>query len=122
MKKVDFIKRLLFVVLCLFLLISYQIPILEKSAVGSHSNMMNESTMEPMDLPGDSHPKAMIRESVPSHKMSAVHPLQLLFTILSIFMIFRVPIIEPPFKVFYDNIKRRLYLMPIKFTSMFVAA
>lgn len=120
MKKENWIQRFLLVVLCIFIIFSYQIPILGKTSAGSHSILVDESTIEPMDFSGNDHPKAMIRKSVSPQKLTAVNPLQYLFTILSILMIFGVPMIEPPFKVFYDNIKRWLYLRPIKFTSMFV--
>ncbi|WP_454190278.1 hypothetical protein [Paenibacillus sp. Marseille-Q7038] len=123
MKKENWIQRFLLIFLCLFVIFSYQIPILGKTTAGSHSILVvDESTMEPLEFSGNNHPKAMIRKSMSPQKLTAVNPLQYLFTILSILMIFRVPMIEPPFKVFYDNIKRRLYLKPVKFTSTFVSA
>lgn len=122
MKKENWIQRFLLIFLCLFVIFSYQIPTLGNTTAGSHSIFDHDSTMEPMDFSGNHHPKAMIRKSMLPLKLTAVNPLQYLFTILSILMIFRVPMIEPPFKVFYDNIKRRLYLKPVKFTSTFVSA
>lgn len=122
MKKENWIQRFLLIFLCIFVIFSYQIPILGKTTAGSHSILVDESTMEPLDFSGNNHPKAMIRKSMSPQKLTAVNPLQYLFTILSILMIFRVPMIEPPFKVFYDNIKRQLYLKPVKFTSTFVSA
>lgn len=122
MRRVNLIKLLLSIMLSLFVIISYQIPVFENLSAGTHSIMMDESTMEPLDFSGNNHPLVMIRKTPSNHKSAAHLPLQFLFMILSIVTIFRVPMIQPPFKVFYAHIKRWLYLRPIKFTSMFVAA
>ncbi|GAK38827.1 hypothetical protein PUW24_15600 [Paenibacillus urinalis] len=119
------VYKFIFVVfICIIPIISFQYPVIEGDVdkthllkVKGHSEPIYE---EPMDNTMSNHPKSMIKS--PGFQPKALNETNFLFVMLAVFMLFEYLIINPPFKAYYGLIKRKLYLKPIKFTSMFVSA
>ncbi|MCM3783291.1 hypothetical protein M3231_09925 [Neobacillus mesonae] len=105
--------------ICIIPIISFQYPVLEGDVDNTHLlKVKDQAKFEPLDNTMSSHPKSMIKS--PAFKLKALNEAHILFMMLSIILLLNYPIIRPPFKAYYGLIKRKLYLKPIKFTSMFV--
>lgn len=115
-------KFIFIVFICIIPIISFQYPVIEGDVDTTHLlKMKGKSDLiyeEPMDNTMSNHPKSMIKS--PGFQPKALNEANYLFVMLAVFLLFEYLIINPPFKAYYGLIKRKLYLEPIKFTSIFV--
>ncbi|MCM3127377.1 hypothetical protein ACFQ3J_12075 [Paenibacillus provencensis] len=115
-------KFIFIVFICIIPIISFQYPVIEGDVDTTHLlKMKGKSDLiyeEPMDNTMSNHPKSMIKS--PGFQPKALNEANYLFMMLAVFLLFEYLIINPPFKAYYGLIKRKLYLEPIKFTSIFV--
>ncbi|SFS43533.1 hypothetical protein [Paenibacillus sp. 453mf] len=115
-------KFIFIVFICIIPIISFQYPVIEGDVDTTHLLKMKGKSdpiyEEPMDNTMSNHPKSMIKS--PGFQPKALNEANYLFVMLAVFLLFEYLIINPPFKAYYGLIKRKLYLEPIKFTSIFV--
>ena len=114
------LRSVLIIILCLFQALCFPIPMQTESAVGvSVDSNSNKEIM--MQIP-ESQQKHVIRRypQVMANLLAVVHK-KPVFLVLALLLILRIPTPRLPFKPLICLFKRRLILLPIKYTSMYVS-
>ncbi|WJM10031.1 hypothetical protein [Paenibacillus sp. PK1-4R] len=108
------------IILCVFQALCFPIPMQSESAVGvSVEATSNKEVL--LQIP-ESQQKPVIRKypQVMSKLIAVTHN-KPVFLILALLLMLRIPTTGLSFKPWYCLFKRRLFLLPIKFTSMYVS-
>ncbi|APO44821.1 hypothetical protein MHI48_09195 [Paenibacillus sp. FSL H7-0942] len=108
------------IILCVFQALCFPIPMQSESAVGvSVEATSNKEVL--LQIP-ESQQKPVIRKypQVMSKLIAVTHN-KPVFLVLALLLMLRIPTTGLSFKPWYCLFKRRLFLLPIKFTSMYVS-
>ncbi|MCP1183168.1 hypothetical protein [Paenibacillus sp. 1781tsa1] len=108
------------IILCVFQALCFPIPMQSESAVGvSVDATSNKEVL--LQIP-ESQQKPVIRKypQVMSKLIAVTHN-KPVFLVLALLLMLRIPTTGLSFKPWYCLFKRRLFLLPIKFTSMYVS-
>ncbi|MDQ0721664.1 hypothetical protein QF049_002925 [Paenibacillus sp. W4I10] len=108
------------IILCVFQALCFPIPMQTESAVGvSVEATSNKEVL--LQIP-ESQQKPVIRKypQVMSKLIAVTHN-KPVFLVLALLLMLRIPTTGLSFKPWYCLFKRRLFLLPIKFTSMYVS-
>ncbi|MBY0118223.1 hypothetical protein MHB43_09535 [Paenibacillus sp. FSL H8-0317] len=108
------------IILCVFQALCFPIPMQTESAVGvSVEATSNKEVL--LQIP-ESQQKPVIRKypQVMSKLIAVTHN-KPVFLVLALVLMLRIPTTGLSFKPWYCLFKRRLFLLPIKFTSMYVS-
>ncbi|WP_145319777.1 hypothetical protein [Paenibacillus xylanexedens] len=108
------------IILCVFQALCFPIPMQSESAVGvSVDATSNKEVL--LQIP-ESQQKPVIRKypQVMSKLIAVTHN-KPVFLVLALVLMLRIPTPGLSFKPWYCLFKRRLFLLPIKFTSMYVS-
>ncbi|MCW3792622.1 hypothetical protein OM416_13580 [Paenibacillus sp. LS1] len=108
------------IILCVFQALCFPIPMQSESAVGvSVDATSNKEVL--VQIP-ESQQKPVIRKypQVMSKLIAVTHN-KPVFLVLALLLMLRIPTTGLSFKPWYCLFKRRLFLLPIKFTSMYVS-
>ncbi|QZN73158.1 hypothetical protein [Paenibacillus sp. DR312] len=108
------------IILCVFQALCFPIPMQTESAVGvSVEATSNKEVL--LQIP-ESQQKSVIRKypQVMSKLIAVTHN-KPVFLVLALLLMLRIPTTGLSFKPWYCLFKRRLFLLPIKFTSMYVS-
>lgn len=108
------------IILCVFQALCFPIPMQSESAVGvSVEATSNKEVL--LQIP-ESQQKPVIRKypQVMSKLIAVTHN-KPVFLVLALLLMPRIPTTGLSFKPWYCLFKRRLFLLPIKFTSMYVS-
>ncbi|WP_433752210.1 hypothetical protein [Paenibacillus amylolyticus] len=108
------------IILCVFQALCFPIPMQSESAVGV--SVEATSNKEVLLQISESQQKPAIRKSPQvMSKLIAVTHNKPVFLVLALLLMLRIPTTGLSFKPLYCLFKRRLFLLPIKFTSMYVS-
>ncbi|MBD8840306.1 MULTISPECIES: hypothetical protein [Paenibacillus] len=108
------------IILCVFQALCFPIPMQTESAVGvSVEATSNKEVL--LQIP-ESQQKSVIRKypQVMSKLIAVTHN-KPVFLVLALLLMLRIPTTGLSFKPWYCLFKRKLFLLPIKFTSMYVS-
>ncbi|MEK4661923.1 hypothetical protein MHH93_08515 [Priestia sp. FSL H7-0729] len=108
------------IILCVFQALCFPIPMQSESAVGVSVDAT--SNKEVLSQIPESQQKPVIRKypQVMSKLIAVTHN-KPVFLVLALLLMLRIPTTGLSFKPWYCLFKRRLFLLPIKFTSMYVS-
>lgn len=108
------------IILCVFQALCIPIPMQSESAVGVSVDAT--SNKEVLLQISESQQKPVIRKypQVMSKLIAVTHN-KPVFLVLALLLMLRIPTTGLSFKPWYCLFKRRLFLLPIKFTSMYVS-
>ncbi|WP_458126081.1 hypothetical protein [Paenibacillus sp. Z3-2] len=108
------------IILCVFQALCFPIPMQSESAVGVSVDAT--SNKEVLLQTSESQQKPVIRKypQVMSKLIAITHN-KPVFLVLALVLMLRIPTPGLSFKPWYCLFKRRLFLLPIKFTSMYVS-
>ncbi|OMF67762.1 hypothetical protein MKY66_09050 [Paenibacillus sp. FSL R5-0766] len=108
------------IILCVFQALCFPIPMQTESAVGV--SVEATSNKEVLLQISESQQKPVIRKypQVMSKLIAVTHN-KPVFLVLALVLMLRIPTTGLSFKPWYCLFKRRLFLLPIKFTSMYVS-
>ncbi|NMI02931.1 hypothetical protein HF638_03030 [Paenibacillus sp. SZ31] len=108
------------IILCVFQALCFPIPMQSESAVGVSVDA-NSNKEVLLQIP-ESQQKPVIRKypQVMSKLIAVTHN-KPVFLVLALLLMLRIPTTGLSFKPWYCLFKRRLFLLPIKFTSMYVS-
>ncbi|WP_339300302.1 hypothetical protein MKY92_08950 [Paenibacillus sp. FSL R5-0623] len=108
------------IILCVFQALCFPIPMQTESAVGV--SVEATSNKEVLLQITESQQKPVIRKypQVMSKLIAVTHN-KPVFLVLALVLMLRIPTTGLSFKPWYCLFKRRLFLLPIKFTSMYVS-
>lgn len=108
------------IILCVFQALCFPIPMQSESAVGVSVDAT--SNKEVLLQTSESQQKPVIRKypQVMSKLIAVTHN-KPVFLVLALVLMLRIPTPGLSFKPWYCLFKRRLFLLPIKFTSMYVS-
>ncbi|KGP80749.1 MULTISPECIES: hypothetical protein [unclassified Paenibacillus] len=108
------------IILCVFQALSFPIPMQSESVV--EVNVEANSNKEVLVHTLESQQKPAIRKypQVMSKLIAVTHN-KPVFLVLALLLMLRIPTPRLPFKPLICLFKRRLFLLPIKFTSMYVS-
>ncbi|MEY8744625.1 hypothetical protein [Paenibacillus tundrae] len=114
------VRSVLIIILCVFQALCFPIPMQTESAVGV--SVDSNSNKEIMVQISESQQKPVIRRypQVMAKLLAVVHK-KPVFLVLALLLILRIPTPRLPFKPLICLFKRRLILLPIKYTSMYVS-
>lgn len=109
------------IILCVFQAMCFPIPMQSESAVGVSVDATSNKEVMLLQIP-ESQQKPVIRQypQVMSKLISITHN-KPVFLVVALVLILRIPTIGLSFKPWYCLFKRRLFLLPIKFTSMYLS-
>ncbi|MBT2284721.1 hypothetical protein J7E78_14350 [Paenibacillus polymyxa] len=108
------------IILCVFQALCFPIPMQSESAVGV--SVEATSNKEVLLQISESQQKPVIRKHPQvMSKLIAVTHNKPVFLVLALLLMLRIPTTGLSFKPWYCLFKRRLFLLPIKFTSMYVS-
>lgn len=114
---------MIIIILCVFQALCFPIPMQTEFAVGvSVDATSNKEGLEVLSQIPESHQKPAIRKN--PHVMSklvAVKQTMPAFLVLALLIVLRIPTTGLSFKPWYCLFKRRLFLLPIKYTSMYLS-
>ncbi|WP_458460403.1 hypothetical protein [Paenibacillus sp.] len=108
------------IILCVFQALCFPIPMQSESAVGVSVDATSNKEVF-LQIP-ESQQKPVIRKypQVMSKLIAVTHN-KPVFLVLALLLMLRIPTPGLSFKPWYCLFKRRLFLLPIKFTSMYVS-
>lgn len=111
---------IIIIILCVFQALCFPIPMQSESAVGVSVDAT--SNKEVLSQIPESQQKPVIRKypQVMSKLIAVTHN-KPVFLVLALLLMLRIPTTGLSFKPWYCLFKRRLFLLPIKFTSMYVS-
>lgn len=108
------------IILCLFQALCFPIPMQTESAVGvSVDATSNKEVL--LQIPETQQKPAIRKYSQVMVKLIAVTNNKPVFLVLALLLMLRIPTPRLPFKPLICLFKRRLFLLPIKFTSMYLS-
>ena len=109
------------IILCVFQALCFPIPMQSESAVGVSVDATSNNKEVLLQIP-ESQQKPVIRKypQVMSKLIAVTHN-KPVFLVLALLLMLRIPTTGLSFKPWYCLFKRRLFLLPIKFTSMYVS-
>ncbi|WP_017689604.1 hypothetical protein [Paenibacillus sp. PAMC 26794] len=108
------------IILCVFQALCFPVPMQSESAVGVPVEAT--SNKEVLLQISESQQKPVIRKypQVMSKLIAVTHN-KPVFLVLALLLMLRIPTTGLSFKPWYCLFKRKLFLLPIKFTSMYVS-
>ncbi|MGQ8871361.1 hypothetical protein [Paenibacillus sp. TSA_86.1] len=114
------------IILCVFQALCFPIPMQTESAVGvsvvSVDATSNKEGLEVLSQIPESKQKPVIRKNLQvMTKLAAIKQSKPAFLVLALLIVLRIPTTGLSFKPWYCLFKRRLFLLPIKFTSMYLS-
>ncbi|MDM5278907.1 hypothetical protein ACN9MH_08850 [Paenibacillus silvae] len=111
------------IILCVFQALCFPIPMQSESAVGvSVDATSNKEVLEVLvQIPEVQHKPAIRKNTQVMSKLAAVTQTKPVFLVLALFIVLRIPTAGLSFKPWYCLFKRRLFLLPIKYTSMYLS-
>lgn len=108
------------IILCVFQALRFPIPMQSESAVGvSVEATSNKEVL--LQIPESQQKPAIRKYPQVMSKLIAVTHNKPVFLVLALLLMLRIPTTGLSFKPWYCLFKRRLFLLPIKFTSMYVS-
>lgn len=112
------------IILCVFQALCFPIPMQSESAVGvSVDATSNKEVLEVLvQIPEVQHKPAIRKNTQVMSKLAAVTQTKPVFLVLALFIVLRIPTAGLSFKPWYCLFKRRLFLLPIKYTSMYLSS
>ncbi|CAH1206696.1 MULTISPECIES: hypothetical protein [Paenibacillus] len=117
----ELLRCLMIVILCVFQGLCFPIPMQSESAVGVSVDAT--SNKEAALQITESQQKPLIRKypQIMSKLLAVTHS-RPVFLVVNLLLLLRIPAPRLPFKPLIYLFKRRLFLLPIKFTSLFVSS
>nr|WP_222592160.1 hypothetical protein [Paenibacillus xylanexedens] len=113
---------MIIIILCVFQALCFPIPMQTESAVGvSVDATSNKEGLEVLSQIPESQQKPAIRKNPQVMSKLAVKQTKPVFLVLALLIVLRIPTAGLSFKPWYCLFKRRLFLLPIKFTSMYLS-
>ncbi|WP_342572413.1 hypothetical protein MKY85_08990 [Paenibacillus sp. FSL R5-0749] len=108
------------IILCVFQALCFPIPTQSESAVGvSVEATSNKEVL--LQIPEIQQKPVIRKYPQVMTKLIAVTHNKPVFLVLALLLMLRIPTTGLSFKPWYCLFKRRLFLLPIKFTSMYVS-
>ncbi|WP_338708227.1 MULTISPECIES: hypothetical protein [Paenibacillus] len=108
------------IILCVFQALCFPIPMQTESAVGvSVEATSNKEVL--LQIPEPQQKPVIRKYPQVMSKLIAVTHNKPVFLVLALVLMLRIPTTGLSFKPWYCLFKRRLFLLPIKFTSMYVS-
>ncbi|WP_154886863.1 hypothetical protein [Paenibacillus polysaccharolyticus] len=116
------LHHMIIIILCVFQALCFPIPMQTESAVGvSVDATSNKEGLEVLSQIPESQQKPAIRKNPQVMSKLAVKQTKPVFLVLALLIVLRIPTAGLSFKPWYCLFKRRLFLLPIKFTSMYLS-
>ncbi|SCY70851.1 hypothetical protein SAMN05720606_10818 [Paenibacillus polysaccharolyticus] len=117
------LHHMIIIILCVFQALCFPIPMQTESAVGvSVDATSNKEGLEVLSQIPESQQKPVIRKNPQvMSKLAAVKQTKPVFLVLALLIVLRIPTAGLSFKPWYCLFKRRLFLLPIKYTSMYLS-
>ncbi|PYE52641.1 hypothetical protein HUB98_25445 [Paenibacillus barcinonensis] len=117
------LQHALIIILCVFQALCFPIPMQSESAVGVSVDVTsNKEVLEVLvQIPEVQYKPVIRKNSQVMSKLAPATQTKPVFLVLALFLLLRIPTTGLSFKPWYCLFKRRLFLLPIKFTSMYLS-